>query len=111
MTRSTNFIMPFESWVGAIAIALVFAVCAAGAYFLDGAVLPALLNVGAAGLAVRLAISLYRSKSDATAEAASSRTAVEKTRPLAASEARTIVKSLASARRRRDSRAHDVLST
>lgn len=109
MTRSMKFVTLFESWRGAIVIALVFTVCAAGAYFVDGAVIPALLNLGAAGFALRLAVYLYRSESESTTEPATSHTTVAKIRSHEESEMRTVVKPLLSANRR-VGRAHDDLS-
>ena len=109
MTRSMKFVTLFEGWRGAIVIALVFVVCAAGAYFDDGAIIPALLNLGAAGFALRLAVYLYRSKSESTAESATSHTTVARSRSHAESVMRTVVKPLSSPNRR-VGRAHDGLS-
>ncbi|HET6425644.1 MAG TPA: hypothetical protein VFG20_18285 [Planctomycetaceae bacterium] len=63
MNRSANFVMLFESWRGAIVLAMSFAVCAAGAYLLDDAVIPGALYLAATALLARFAVYLYRTES------------------------------------------------
>lgn len=62
MITIANVAMLFESWRGALVLAVCFAVGAAGVYFVDDAVLPAVLYLVVTAFFFRFAIRLYRSE-------------------------------------------------
>jgi hypothetical protein len=62
MITFANFARLFESWRGALVLAVCFAVAAVGVYSLDDAVFPAVLYLVATTLSARFAIHLYRSE-------------------------------------------------